>query len=123
MTLEVRRATASELATARSAATTEHRWQAAERAHILSQPWPFPHVRVHATMLLLGFQARDHREVLGQVIRLVVAGPGSASGRYPAGNTGRSNVPMTKLMPLLPDLQQFLAPAALRGEARRPTVP
>ena len=40
-------------------------------------------------MLRLAMRTRNRREVTGQLLRLVVAGPGSASGRHPKGNTGR----------------------------------
>lgn len=83
-------------------------WGHLERAHILAQPWIRPHVRTHAAMLIHAIRERSRREIAGQLVRLVVAGPGSATGRYPTGNTGRANVPMTKLMPIPPSLQQIL---------------
>ena len=45
----------------------------------------------------------------GQVIRLLVAAPGSALGRYPEGNTGRARVPLTQPMPIPDDLADILA--------------
>lgn len=81
-------------------------WALLEEAHVLSQPWARPHVRVHLAMLGLGWRTRDRREVVGQVIRTLVAGPGSLSGRYPGGNIGRATVPATQSMPV---------PAELRG--------
>jgi hypothetical protein len=39
-------------------------------------------------MLACGFRRHDRREIVGQMVRLVVAGPGSLTGRYPVGNTG-----------------------------------
>ena len=54
-----------------------------ERAHILSQPFAVAHVRTHLAMLAYAIRNRDRRENAGQVIRLLVAGPGSAMGRYP----------------------------------------
>ncbi|WP_368041445.1 DUF3703 domain-containing protein [Streptomyces lydicus] len=41
-------------------------------------------------MLRLALRDRDVREALGQPLRLAVAGPGSAAGKYPDGNTGRT---------------------------------
>ncbi|MGA5146963.1 DUF3703 domain-containing protein [Streptomyces griseoincarnatus] len=38
-------------------------------------------------MLRLALRERDLTEVLGQLVRLVVAAPGSAAGKYPDGNT------------------------------------
>ena len=54
------------------------------------------------------------RELRGQPLRLVVAGPGSLTRRYPAGNTGRSNVPATQPMPV-PDALAALLDGAARG--------
>lgn len=83
-------------------------WSALEDAHVLSQPWAWQHVRVHAAMLRLAWRSRDRREVLGQVLRLVVAGPGSMLERYPVGNTGRANVPINQPMPVPPELAALL---------------
>lgn len=80
---------------------------------MLSQPWAVWHVRVPGAMLVTGVHLRDVREVWGQIVRLVVAGPGSLIGRYPAGNTGRASVPATRPMPIRDDL------AELMREARR----
>ena len=60
-------------------------WRHLERAHILNQPLAVPHVRTHAAMLSFGVRRRNRREVLGQLVRLVVAAPGSWTGRYPRG--------------------------------------
>lgn len=84
-------------------------WELLEQAHILSQPSAWLHVRVHASMLGLAWRTRDATEMRGQLLRLAVAGPGSALGRYPVGNTGRSNVPATLPMPVPPDLEELLA--------------
>ena len=85
-------------------------WALLEEAHILSQPWAVAHVRVHWRMLTLAVRSRDRSEAAGQVIRLVVAGPGSLAGRYPVGNTGRAGVGLTDPMPLPPDLARLLDP-------------
>lgn len=83
-------------------------WQLLEDAHVLSQPWARPHMRVHAAKLATGWRAHDGREVRGQVLRLLVGGPASAVGRYPTGNTGRASVPASRTMPLRPDLAEVL---------------
>jgi hypothetical protein len=83
-------------------------WAHLERAHILSQPLAAPHVRTHVAMLRYGLRRRDPREVLGQLMRLVVAGPGSWSGRYPVGNTGGARVNALRPMPVPDDLQAIL---------------
>lgn len=84
------------------------RWDHLERAHILSQPWAWPHVKVHGLMLRQGLRERDQREAIGQVVRLIVAGPGSLAGRYPSGNSGRATVPMMQPAPVPPDLAAIL---------------
>jgi len=83
-------------------------WVLLEEAHVLSQPWALPHVRVHAAMLALGWRTRDSHEVWGQLLRVVVAGPGSLTGRYPEGNTGRASLPATQPMPVPDDLRSLL---------------
>lgn len=98
---------ASAQAAARTGDTTAA-WALLEEAHVLSQPWAWPHVKVHAAMLTLGWRTSDRREVLGQLLRIVVAGPGSLTGRYPEGNTGRASVPATRPMPVPDDLRVLL---------------
>lgn len=85
-------------------------WVRLQAAHILSQPWWGLHVHTHWRMLLLALRTRDRREISGQLMRLVVAGPGSATGRYPRGNTGRADVPATRPMPVPDDLAALLGP-------------
>ncbi|MEJ5256201.1 MAG: DUF3703 domain-containing protein [Acidimicrobiales bacterium] len=102
---------AEDLATARTAVESgddSAAWELLEEAHVLSQPWAWPHVRVHAAMLALGWRTRDRREVLGQLLRIVVAGPGSLTGRYLEGNTGRASVPATQPMPVPDELRILL---------------
>lgn len=90
---EVRAWVRAELRNARAA---ENRWQALERAHIVSQPYAVLHTRVHLAMLRHALRERDVREAVGQVVRVVVAGPGSAAGRYPRGNSGRATMGLTE---------------------------
>ena len=59
-------------------------------------------------MLLAAVSALDARELVGQFVRLVVAGVGSLLGRYPVGNTGRARVPIAEPMPIPADLQVIL---------------
>jgi len=87
---------------------SEAAWGLLEDAHVLSQPWIRPHIRVHIAMLSLGWSQRDRAEVVGQLGRLIVAGPGSAMGRYPAGNIGRATVSAFEPMPIRDDLSQLL---------------
>ncbi len=107
----VRRAWADEHAAARRAradGNPSREVHHLERAHILSQPFAIPHVRTHIARLGYGIRHRDRREITGQVIRLLVAGPGSAIGRYPLGNTGGANVSAIEPMDIPADLQAIL---------------
>ncbi len=108
MPAAVRDAFTAEMKGAAVSSTSGDRWDHLERAHILSQPWAWPHVKVHVLMLRQGLRDRDHREAIGQVVRLAVAGPGSLAGRYPAGNSGRATVPMMQPAPVPRDLAAIL---------------
>ncbi|MGW5381018.1 DUF3703 domain-containing protein [Nocardia sp. NPDC003963] len=99
-----------EMRAAATSADIGRRWRHLERAHILSQPDPWLHTRNHVAMLALAVRCRDRREALGQVVRIVVAAPGSLAGRYPAGNTGRARVGLRRPMPVPADLAALLAP-------------
>lgn len=101
------------LVEARALASAGHihdAWVRLETAHILSQSWWRLHVHAHWRMLLLALRTHDRREITGQLLRLVVAAPGSATGRYPKGNTGRAHVPATRPMPVPDDLAALLGP-------------
>jgi hypothetical protein len=91
-------------------------WALLEDAHVLSQPWAWLHVRVHGSMFVAAVVQRDVREVRGQLSRIAVAGPGSLSGRYPTGNTGRARVPATQPMPIRSDLAKMLEQAGQRTD-------
>jgi len=93
----------------------EAAWAHLEDAHVLSQPWIRPHLRVHSAMLALGWSQRNRREVVGQLARLIVAGPGSATGRYPVGNTGRAAVSAFEPMPIRDDLAHLLNEPNIRS--------
>jgi hypothetical protein len=107
----LRQAWSGELDAARSARRNgdgEREWHHLERAHILSQPMVGPHVRTHVVMLATAVRRHDRREVVGQVFRLLVAGPGSITGRYPLGNTGGGDVSAFAPMSVPADLQAVL---------------
>src|SRR3954469_16294452 len=93
---------------ARHQSDAEGEWRHLERAHVLSQPMAGPHVRTHVAMLGFGLRQRDRREIVGQLVRLVVAAPGTWTGRYPLGNTGGANVSALKPMPIPEDLKAVL---------------
>jgi len=87
-------------------------WHHLERAHILSQPLAIPHVRTHAHMLGHALRHRDRRELIGQLLRILAAAPGSAAGRYPLGNTGGADVSAFEPMPVPSDLVPLLGPTS-----------
>lgn len=98
----------SEMAAAKIAADPLTRWRHLERAHIVSQPDPWLHTCNHAAMLVLALRQHDRREAVGQVLRLIVAAPGSMTGRYPVGNTGRVAAGLMNPMPIPEDLAAAL---------------
>ncbi len=105
----------AELATYRTVreGNREKAWVALERAHILSQPLFWPHLRVHATMLAYGLHCGDIREVLGQFARLALAPLGAATGRLPWGNSGRARVSAFAPAPVAPALARRLREAGV----------
>ena len=62
-------------------------------------------------MLTYAIRAHDRREVFGQLIRLVVAGPGSVTGRYPVGNTGGAAISALAVLPIPDDMRDVLGVA------------
>jgi hypothetical protein len=104
----IRLACAGERAAARRArdgGDSQGEWAHLERAHIVSQPIPASHIRTHVAMLWFGIRHRDRHEITGQVVRLLVAGPGSALRRYPLGNTGGADVNALLPLPIPEDLR------------------
>jgi hypothetical protein len=93
---------------ARSVRDTATEWMHLERAHILSQPMAGAHVRTHVAMFAAAAHRHDLHEVLGQLFRVVVAAPGSVTGKYPVGNTGGADVSAFAPMPVPADLQPLL---------------
>jgi hypothetical protein len=92
-----------------AAAASEHRVRMhhLSRAHILSQRFTWPHVRVHVLMLRAGIEAGDAREVLGQISRAVAAALLSRIW-VPIGNTGLANVSAVRPMPVPDDLRALI---------------
>ena len=93
-------------------------WRSLERAHVLSQAHAWPHVRVHGLMFGFAWRRRRVRELIGQAVRILVAGPGSLLGRAPLGNTGGSDVGMFTPVKIPDDLQAMLQPCALSSSER-----
>jgi hypothetical protein len=83
-------------------------WNHLERAHILSQAHAGPHIQVHWKMFTFAWRTRDVRELLGQLPRILLAGPGSLLGRAPLGNTGGTDVGIFTPMPIPQDLEALL---------------
>lgn len=99
---------AVEMTAARDAGEAGERWHHLERAHVISQPYPWPHTHNHIAMLGLALRQRDRREAIGQIIRIIVAAPGSALGRYPEGNTGRTHAGLMTTMPISAEMAAIL---------------
>ncbi|ALM20302.1 hypothetical protein AAT17_03090 [Nonlabens sp. MIC269] len=83
-------------------------WHHLERSHILGQSYPLEHTYTHWLMLKFGLRQRNTKEVLGQVLRLLVGGWKSFIDHVPIGNTGGSNVPPLKRMEMPEDLIKIL---------------
>ncbi len=98
-----------EMRAAKATLDPAQRWTHLERAHILSQPAPWLRTRNHVAMFVLAVGQRDRREAFGQVVRIIVAAPGSLSGRYPEGNTGRAGVGLRQPMTTPPDLAVLMS--------------
>jgi hypothetical protein len=86
----------------------ERAWHFLERAHILAQYDAGPHLRVHWLMLRLAIETKDLAEFSGQLVRLLLAAPGSSFKKAPKGNTGRSNVGIFQPMEIPNDLEEVL---------------
>lgn len=63
-----------------------------EEAHLLAQPYSWPHFYVHWKMLCLAFKFRNWNEFMGQLPRLALAIPGSFFGKAPKGNVGSTKM-------------------------------
>jgi hypothetical protein len=90
-------------------------WSHLERAHVLSQPMAGLHLKTHVAMLGCAVRQRNAHEAAGQLFRLLVAAPGSWTGRYPVGNTGGSDVSAFRPMPIPDDLAALLEGADAKG--------
>jgi hypothetical protein len=93
---------------ARSTGDTSAEWTHLERAHILSQPMAGAHVRTHTAMFTSALRRHDRHELVGQIFRMIVAAPGSMTGKYPVGNTGGADVSAFRPMPIPDDLRAAL---------------
>lgn len=92
----------------------EESFSCLERAHILAQRSTVRHCCVHWLMLVAGWRRKDHREVVGQLPRILAAAIFSRLW-VPLGNTGRARVSAFKPMPVPADLYHWIAPASRPG--------
>ncbi|MTE25748.1 DUF3703 domain-containing protein [Winogradskyella ouciana] len=83
-------------------------WYHLERSHIIGQSYPIEHTYSHWLMLKFGFRHKDTKEVIGQIIRLLVGGWKSFINYVPLGNTGGANVLPLKRMPIPNDIEKLL---------------
>ncbi|MFY0630014.1 MAG: DUF3703 domain-containing protein [Flavobacteriaceae bacterium] len=83
-------------------------WHHLERSHIIGQSYPIEHTYSHWLMLKFGLMQKNAKEVLGQIIRLIVGGWKSFINHVPLGNTGGANVPPLKRMPIPNDIAKLL---------------
>jgi hypothetical protein len=90
-------------------------WQCLERAHILAQRFPLEHTTVHWKMLHFGIKLKSSREVFGQLPRLLFGGVKSFVGKVPIGNTGGSNVPILKSLPIAPDIRAIFEESGVKN--------
>lgn len=79
-----------------------------ERAHVIGQAYVVPHVVSHWHMLRVEVKRGRPVAALGQAVRIVLGGLGSAVGVVPTGNTGGSDISMFKRMPIDPELQKVI---------------
>lgn len=80
-------------------------WHHLERSHIIGQSYPLEHTYSHWLMLKFGFRQKDIKEIVGQIIRLLIGGWKSFINHVPLGNTGGANVPPLKRMPIPKDIE------------------
>ncbi|WP_179020180.1 DUF3703 domain-containing protein [Winogradskyella forsetii] len=80
-------------------------WYHLERSHIIGQSYPITHTYSHWLMLRFGLRQKDTKEVLGQIVSLLVGGWKSFINHVPLGNTGGADVPPLKRMPIPDDIK------------------
>lgn len=88
-------------------------WHQLERAHVIGQAYPYQHSLVHWKMLVFGCKIKSVKEILGQIPRLLVGGVKSFVGTIPAGNTGGTNVPPMRSMPIQQEIKEIFKKASV----------
>lgn len=89
-------------------------WRHLEKAHVIGQAYPFEHTYVHWKMLQFGLRIKSGKEVIGQIPRLLVGGVKSFVGKIPVGNTGGSNIPPLKPLPIEPEILEIFEKAGVK---------
>lgn len=77
------------------------------RAHIISQMQWNNHLYVHYLMLCYALPRKDMKEILGQILRLILTLPGHLIQRLPKGNIGWSSVHFNREMEIPHDLKKY----------------
>lgn len=102
----------TELGKARSAILMkdfDSAWIALQRSHILAQAHSLSHAQVHWEMLKLAWKQRDLKELVGQVIPMIVAVPLTLLiGRKRALRGGKANIGDLEKQSIPGDLLQIL---------------
>jgi hypothetical protein len=88
-------------------------WRSLERAHVIGQAYPYEHTYVHWRMLQFGVMIKKPREVIGQIPRLLIGGVKSFVGKIPVGNTGGSDIPPLKSLPIEKDILEIFQEAGV----------
>ena len=96
-----------EMTAAAGADEAQARWAHLERAHIVSQPYPWLHTRNHVAMFRLALRQHDRREALATIRGIIEAS--GAPGDAPAARLQR----VSALFGLGPELVT-LAPSSGR---------
>ena len=76
----------------------EQRWSWLMAAHVVGQHEVASHLDAHRRMLRLARQTGDHREAIGQLVRIALLPFGHLLRSIPTGNVGRSTVGITRRM-------------------------
>jgi hypothetical protein len=64
-------------------------------------------------MLQFGVMIKKPREVIGQIPRLLIGGVKSFVGKIPVGNTGGSDIPPLKSLPIEKDILEIFQEAGV----------
>lgn len=85
----------------------ESKWKQLEKLHIIGQLMMSLHLQTHWLMLNLAIEESKPKEILGQILRLILVFPGHLFGRLPIGNVGTTRVSAFRPMEIPPDLKDL----------------